>query len=77
MSGEGEAAGRRVDAYLQTVSRLEPDISMTDPGAYGTSMAISLKRIADQLSFLDQINDHLRSIRILLEEEVAYRRARE
>ena len=49
MSSEGEAAGRRVDAYLETVKRLEPDISMVDRDATLTSIAISLKRIADTL----------------------------
>lgn len=45
----GEAAGERVDAYLDTVRRLEPEISPVDPGAYYASAAISLKRIADAL----------------------------
>ncbi len=46
MSAEKE----RVDAYLETLSRMEPDIAMTDASAFGTSIAISLKRIADKLS---------------------------
>lgn len=49
MSSEGEAAGRRVDAYLETIKRLEPDISVCDRDATLTSIAISLKRIADLL----------------------------
>ncbi len=52
---EGEAAGRRVEAYLETVNRLEPDISMCDRDATLTSIAISLKRIAD---FLDNNNTY-------------------
>jgi hypothetical protein len=72
MAGEKE----RVEAYLDTIHRFEPEIAFTDANAWGTSAAVSLKRIADSLSFLDQINDHLRSIRTLLEEEIAYRRAR-
>jgi hypothetical protein len=49
---EGEVAGRRVDAYLETIKRLEPDISMCDRDATLTSIAISLKRIADRLDNL-------------------------
>lgn len=37
----------RVDGYLTTVNRLEPDIHMIDAGAFYASAAISLKRIAD------------------------------
>jgi len=37
----------RVDGYLATITRLEPDIHMIDPGAFYASAAISLKRIAD------------------------------
>lgn len=37
------------DPYRHAVERFEPDIAMTDAGAYGTSIAISLKRIADAL----------------------------
>ncbi len=40
------------DAYLNTISRLEPDIAMIDPGAFSASAAISLKRIADSLEKL-------------------------
>lgn len=35
--------------YLDTVSRLEPNIGMIDEGAFYASAAISLKRIADTL----------------------------
>ncbi len=45
MSGEKQ----RVDAYMATIARLEPDITMIDPGAFYASAAISLKRIADEL----------------------------
>ena len=46
MDGEKE----RIDAYLDTISRLEPDIAMIDSGAALASIAISLKRIADALN---------------------------
>lgn len=46
MAGESE----RVDAYLDTIKRIEPDISMIDTGAALASIAISLKRIADALA---------------------------
>lgn len=39
-----------MDAYLDTVKRLEPDIAMIDLGAGLASIAISLKRIADALN---------------------------
>jgi hypothetical protein len=39
----------RVDAYLATTARFEPDIAMTDQDAALSSIAISLKRIADVL----------------------------
>lgn len=32
LKSEGEAAGRRVDSYLDTISRMEPDIAMVDQG---------------------------------------------
>jgi hypothetical protein len=50
MAGEKE----RVEGYLGTVNRLEPDIHMIDPGAFYASAAISLKRIADVLEKLPQ-----------------------
>lgn len=40
----------RVDAYLDTVKRMEPDIAMIDRDAALASIAISLKRIADALN---------------------------
>jgi hypothetical protein len=39
----------RAEAYLDTVNRMEPDITMLDEGAALASIAISLKRIADCL----------------------------
>lgn len=45
MSGEKN----RVDGYLGTVGRLEPDIHPIDASAFYASAAISLKRIADAL----------------------------
>lgn len=38
------------DVYQDTISRLEPEIAMTDRDAYGTSAAISLKRLADAIT---------------------------
>lgn len=46
MSGEKE----RVDAYLATLARLEPDVAAIDVSAFYASAAISLKRIADVLA---------------------------
>jgi hypothetical protein len=43
MAGEKE----RVDAYQNTVSRLEPEIAPIDASAFYASAAISLKRLAD------------------------------
>lgn len=51
------------DNYSDTISRFTPDIAMADPGAHGTSLAVSLKRIADEL---EQTNLHLSSISELL-----------
>lgn len=45
MSGEKE----RVDAYLHTIGRLEPEIAMIDASTFYASAAISLKRMADLL----------------------------
>lgn len=39
----------RVDAYQNTIQRLEPEIAMIDADAALASIAISLKRIADSL----------------------------
>ncbi len=43
---------RRVDAYLNTVGRLEPEITPIDADAAFASIAISLKRIADRLDVI-------------------------
>jgi hypothetical protein len=40
------------DPYLDTVDRMEPDISHIDASAGWASVAISLKRIADSLEYL-------------------------
>jgi hypothetical protein len=40
----------RVDAYLDTVSRLEPNLHPIDRDGALASIAISLKRIADSLT---------------------------
>ena len=41
--------GDRVKAYQDTIARFEPEIAMTDQDASLTSIAISLKRIADAI----------------------------
>lgn len=46
MAGEKE----RVDSYLETIGRMEPEIAMVDRDAALASIAISLKRIADALN---------------------------
>lgn len=48
----------RVDAYLHTVDRMEPDITPVDLTAAAASIAISLKRIADSLETLASVVDH-------------------
>lgn len=45
MAGERE----RVEGYLDTVGRLEPDIHPVDASAFYASAAISLRRIADSI----------------------------
>lgn len=59
MEGAVDAAAKstkdNVDAYIDTISRFEPDLAHTDASAYGGSIAISLKRIADAL---DKIVSH-------------------
>jgi hypothetical protein len=50
MAGEQE----RVDGYLATIARLEPDIHMIDAAAFYASAAISLKRIADVLEMTER-----------------------
>lgn len=46
------AADRSTNSYLETIKRLEPDITMVDVPAAAASIAISLKRIADNLDKL-------------------------
>jgi hypothetical protein len=54
MAGEKD----RVDAYLETVKRLEPDIALCNRDIALTSIAVSLKRIADQLEGLPGTIEH-------------------
>lgn len=42
-------------AYLETLDRMEPDIHMIDAGAGWASIAISLKRIADELNVANKL----------------------
>jgi hypothetical protein len=42
----------KVNAYLSTVRRMEPEIAPIDAAAFYASAAISLKRIADVLTEL-------------------------
>lgn len=53
------AEKERVDAYLDTVRRIEPDIAMIDNGFAAASIAISLKRIADTLEVMAMHQDKL------------------
>lgn len=46
---DSEMLAERVDVYIETIKRLEPDIAMIDASAFYASAAISLKRIADIL----------------------------
>lgn len=39
--------GKRVEAYLGTIGRMEPDLAPVDDAAAMASIAISLKRLAD------------------------------
>jgi hypothetical protein len=56
----GDVEKERVDAYLDTVRRLEPDIAMVDQEAAAASIAISLRRIADSLKVIvDKLNEPL------------------
>lgn len=48
---------KRVSAYLDTVNRLEPDITPIDTGPGLASIAISLKRIADLLAEMKAEHD--------------------
>lgn len=53
MAGEAE----RVDAYLDTIKRIEPEIAMIDTGAALASIAISLRRIADALNSTNEYGE--------------------
>ena len=63
------AAKDRVDGYIATINRLEPDISPTDQSAWGTSLAISLNRIADQTELLNKNLEHLNELIIRLTQD--------
>lgn len=58
MAGEAE----RVEAYQKTIERFEPDIAMTDQDAALTSIAISMKRIADTLEGFDKPSEQGRNL---------------
>lgn len=47
-----------LESYLNTVARLEPDITPIDLTGAAASIAISLKRIADVLEFLKSQIEH-------------------
>lgn len=55
---EANAAGHRVEAYLDTVERIEPEVTMIDLGYALASISISLKRIADNLELQLSNIDH-------------------
>lgn len=56
MSAEQE----KVDGYLATIARLEPELHMVDRDASLASIAISLKRIADALDIRCYLHDALK-----------------
>lgn len=58
MSGEAE----KVNGYLETLKRLEPELYMVDRDATLTSIAISLKSLAESLASINH-RDELRLIR--------------
>lgn len=62
------AEKQRVDAYLDTVRRLEPDIAMLDRDASLASIAVSLKRIADVLEGNPETGSFLRQLFHTLED---------
>ena len=49
-------AEKPVDPYLDTISRLEPSITIIDQNAGLASIAISLKRIANSLQAIEAAN---------------------
>lgn len=64
----------RVDAYMDTVSRIEPDIAMLDTGAALASIAISLRRIADALTvpknrYGESVTEALAQLPVILREQ--------
>lgn len=59
--------GKRVDVYLDTVERLEPEITAVDRDAALASIAISLKRIADRLDAIGDGNDFGTKIALAVE----------
>lgn len=49
------ARAKQVDAYVDTINRLEPDIASIDDVAAYASIAISLRRIADAAVFVKRL----------------------
>ena len=47
------------NAYLDTLNRMEPDIHPVDASAFYASAAISLRRIADSLERLSDLDRQL------------------
>lgn len=59
----------RVDGYMATIERLEPEIHAIDAAAAYASIAISLKRIADSFDKLGRsAKDATKSIRMLTQD---------
>lgn len=58
----GKIEAERVGAYQKTIERFEPDIAMTDQNAALTSIAISMKRIADALEKVDAPSEQGRNL---------------
>lgn len=69
-SHEAKAAGQRVDAYLDAVGRLEPDIAPIDASAFYASCAISAKRQADALERIANALEEQNKIASLLSDEL-------
>lgn len=57
--GERNRIRRDVEAYGETVERLEPDIHPIDASAFYASAAISLRRIADNSDKLVTFNRYI------------------
>ena len=60
---------KEVNAYIETVARMEPEIAMVDNGAAAASISISLKRIADALETIAS-RDHTEQLGSVIERAI-------